>query len=95
MSSSAKRAKQGYGLVILLCPDGEGRREIGDDCCACDASIGMTSCGWDEDATCALSGERAAARGPSTLIASWVVRCHATFRTKFQVPWTPIAKSSM
>ena len=24
----------------------------GNDCCACDASIGMTSCGWDEAATC-------------------------------------------
>ena len=24
----------------------------GNDCCACDASIGMTSCGWNEDATC-------------------------------------------
>ena len=24
----------------------------GSDCCACDESIGMTSCGWDEDATC-------------------------------------------
>ena len=24
----------------------------GDDCCACDASIGQTTCGWEEPATC-------------------------------------------
>ena len=23
-----------------------------DDCCACDASIGQTTCGWEEPATC-------------------------------------------
>jgi len=25
---------------------------IADDCCACDASIGQTTCGWEEPATC-------------------------------------------
>ena len=24
----------------------------GEDCCACDASIGQTECGWEEPATC-------------------------------------------
>merc|ERR1719473_2619492 len=25
---------------------------LADDCCACDASIGQTSCDWEEPATC-------------------------------------------
>merc|ERR1719223_817250 len=25
---------------------------VADDCCACDASIGQTTCGWEEPATC-------------------------------------------
>merc|ERR550514_2391965 len=40
-----------YGDYVYSADDSKCS-SYGNDCCACDASIGMTSCGWDEDATC-------------------------------------------